>query len=397
MRNLETNPMKRKLLMFRTLIIALPVILLFGCNADEENSYCDLTGYAFYAGTSIPIASVNISVQSKSAISGIDGYYEIDDVPEGDQTLIATKEGYDNVSSNIKLVSGTNNCNIEITSSTFTHKIMGTITSKSNGQGISNCRVTVLNPDSTVSQLSAYTSSSGFYQIPSVPEGSRTLRLAEKCYLETQLNVTDSDLQYDAEFETEIVDARDGKAYGIVEIGEQVWMAENLNYGEIIDGELNQADNQITEKYSFYNDESNCNTYGGLYQWDEALQYQTGEDSQGVCPDGWHVPSDDEWTTLIDYIGGSDIGGNKLKEISTTYWHNPNTGATNESGFSALPGGHRMENGRFVNLGEYTTFWSSTEFSDHCSWYRQLENGISSVSRSEYEKYIGRSVRCIRN
>jgi uncharacterized protein (TIGR02145 family) len=389
--------MKRKHLMFRTFIIALLVVLFIGCNADEEVSYCDLSGYAFYAGTSIPIASVNISVQSKSAITDIDGFYEIDDIPDGNHTLIASKDGYDNVTSNIKLISGTNNCNVEITSSTYTHKIMGTLTSKSNGLGISNCRVTVLNPDSSVSQLYAYTSSNGFFQVASVPEGSRTIRFSEKCYLETQLNVSDSDLQYDAEFETEFVDIRDGKVYVIVEIGEQVWMAENLNYGEIIEGDLNQEENQIAEKYSFYNDESYCNTYGGLYQWDEAMQYQSGQGSQGVCPDGWHLPTDDEWTTLVDYIGGSDIGGDKLKEISTTYWHNPNTGATNESGFSALPGGHRMENGQFVNLGEYTTFWSSTEYSDHCSWYRQLENGISSVSRGEYEKYIGRSVRCIRN
>jgi uncharacterized protein (TIGR02145 family) len=259
----------------------------------------------------------------------------------------------------------------------------------------------VLNPDSTESQLFTYTSASGYYQIPAVPEGNRTLRLSEKCHFETQVMIAGSDYQFDAAFETEMTDNRDGKVYAVVEIEGKIWMAENLNYGERIDGIQAQVDNQVVEKFCYEDNESNCNTYGGLYQWNEMMQYSHTQGVQGICPDGWHLPTDDEWTALVNYLGGQNIAGGKLKEKGSTHWNLPNTDATNESGFSALATGCRLwdGDGQFVNLGNYTSFWSSTEGTVDISgaWYRYVEYNHSQILHYCRDKTMGRSVRCVRD
>lgn len=358
-----------------------------------------LEGYAYYASTTIPVSGVQLTVNNSSATTGGDGYYEINNIPEGNQILTASKEGYDNVSTNVELSSGTNDFNVEMTSASYTHNLFGNITSKSNGSGISNCRVAVLNPDGTESQLFTYTSSSGYYQIPTVPQGNRNLRITEKCYFETQIFMANSDYQYDAEFETEVTDPRDGKTYTVVEIGGKEWMAENLNYGERIDGNDEQTDNQIVEKYCYNDNVSNCNTYGGLYQWDEMMQYDNTHGIQGICMNGWHLPTDDEWTALVEYLGGDDIAGGKLKEKGTTHWDSPNTGATNESGFSALPSGYRKYNGYFDERGEYGYFWSSTIYGNGLgAWGRYLHSSNSKVKHNgNGAKEKGYSVRCVKD
>jgi uncharacterized protein (TIGR02145 family) len=110
----------------------------------------------------------------------------------------------------------------------------------------------------------------------------------------------------------------------------------------------------------------NYQTYGVLYNWPAAMAGMTSSSSnpsrvQGVCPTGWHLPSDAEWTELIDYLGGGEVAGGKLKETGTTHWESPNTGATNETGFTALPGGFRNYDGNFLNIGYNGLWWSATE------------------------------------
>lgn len=131
-----------------------------------------------------------------------------------------------------------------------------------------------------------------------------------------------------------------GRAYPTVKIGDQCWLKENLNVGSIIDGQQPQTDNSVLEKYCYDNKELNCEIYGGLYQWDEAMQYQSAGDAQGICPSGWHIPLSGELQMMIDFLGGDSVAGGKMKESGTGNWMPPNTGATNESGFSALPGGN---------------------------------------------------------
>ena len=185
-------------------------------------------------------------------------------------------------------------------------------------------------------------------------------------------------------------------------IGAKGWSAQNLNIGIRINGSLEQTDNQDIEKYCYFDLESNCDIYGGLYQGDEMMQYTATEGIQGICPAGWHLPTDGEWTVLTTYLGGEDVAGGKMKstgtiEVGTGLWYSPNTAATNSSGFTALPGGNRGGNGHFEYLTNYAGFWSSTENSSAGAWYRNLYYNGEGVSRFSYYKLYGFSCRCIQD
>jgi uncharacterized protein (TIGR02145 family) len=196
-------------------------------------------------------------------------------------------------------------------------------------------------------------------------------------------------------------DTRDGQTYNTVQIGEQCWMAENLNIGTIIPGANSMTNNAIIEKYCYDNNTANCDTYGGLYQWNEMMQYTSLPGVQGICPEGWHLPTDEEWTALTTFLGGQNIAGGKMKatgtiETSTGLWYNPNSGATNECGFTAIPGGTRNYfYGYFSNLGNLAYFWSSTECDFNIPWNRELGYDGASVSLDCYSENGGFSVRCV--
>ncbi len=148
-------------------------------------------------------------------------------------------------------------------------------------------------------------------------------------------------------------------------------------------------------------DEANCAIYGGLYEWPEAMQYVTTEGAQGICSDGWHIATNAEWTTLSDLLGESSIAGGKMKstgtiEAGTGLWHDPNTGATNESGFSGLPGGGRYDFGIFYDIGGYGHWWTSTEYFTN-AWYRSLDYITPEAGRYYNNKVLGYSVRCLRD
>lgn len=195
-----------------------------------------------------------------------------------------------------------------------------------------------------------------------------------------------------------LVDERDGQSYPTVQIGTQCWMAKNLNIGTRIDGANDMADNSIIEKYCNNDDPSNCSTYGGLYQWDEMMQYVTTEGVQGICPTGWHLPTDAEYTTLTDHLGGASVAGGKMKETGTSHWNSPNTGATNESGFTGLPGGYSIGGGSsYYSVGSYGNLWSTTQYSPSSPWYRSMYYGGGDVGRHSNNKAYGFSVRCLRD
>jgi uncharacterized protein (TIGR02145 family) len=200
----------------------------------------------------------------------------------------------------------------------------------------------------------------------------------------------------------------DGNVYQTVTIGTQVWMAENLKVTHYRNGDSipNVTDNNAwraltTGAYCEYNDDiSNVATYGRLYNW------YAVSDSRNIAPTGWHVPTDDEWKQLEMTLGMSQaqadsIGwrgtteGGKLKEVGTTHWLTPNTGATNESGFSALPGGYRyFYRGNYSDMGNSDYFWSSTQYSAY-AWYRTLYYNRSGLLRDLNYREDGFSVRCV--
>lgn len=197
---------------------------------------------------------------------------------------------------------------------------------------------------------------------------------------------------------TNVTDA-DGNVYNIVTIGTQKWMAKNLKTTKYKNGSAiplvtdgTAWSNLSTPGYCLYenNQTTYGNTYGALYNWHTV---NTGN----LCPTGWHVPTDGEWLILANFLGGDSVAGGKLKETGTTEWNSPNTGATNESGFTALPGGYRENNGTFGNIGEYGYWWSASEFDADNAWYRDLHYTMSYLSRFNYSKNLGFSVRCLKD
>lgn len=191
-------------------------------------------------------------------------------------------------------------------------------------------------------------------------------------------------------------DTRDNRIYGTVWIGGQCWMRQNLNYGGMIDGSTAMTQNGFVEKYCYDDTIINCTLYGGLYQWDELMAYGTNG-TQGICPDGWHVPSSTEFDDLASYLGGWTVAGGKMKQAGTVVWQPPNTGATNESGFTGLPGGYRSSvTSNFVTSGYECYFWSSTENSNN-SWSYRLYY-LNDDFQSDLDDHLyGFSARCIKD
>ncbi|MCX6162319.1 MAG: fibrobacter succinogenes major paralogous domain-containing protein [Ignavibacteriae bacterium] len=196
---------------------------------------------------------------------------------------------------------------------------------------------------------------------------------------------------------------KDGNVYKTVVIGTQEWMAENLNVEHYRNGDVipqvqdaKEWGKLTTGAWSYYNnDPANGKIYGKLYNW------YAVNDPRGLAPEGWRIPSDEEWTQLTDYLGGESIAGGKMK--ATTLWLSPNVGATNRSGFSAFPGDCRQDDGKFHyrvrndinNMLGY--FWSSSAYDYNYAWLRVLYYNYSVVYRHCFDKGNWFSVRCVRD
>jgi uncharacterized protein (TIGR02145 family) len=199
----------------------------------------------------------------------------------------------------------------------------------------------------------------------------------------------------------------DGNNYSTIIINGQEWMAENLRTTSYSNGDSitnvtdeTQWSNLSTGAWAHYNNDSQFeNPFGKLYNW------YAVKDSRNVCPTGWNVPSDNEWNTFINYLdpnadGGNiypNIAGGKMKSVGTQYWQSPNTDATNESGFSGLPGGYRNSYGIFHEAASHCYWWGSVEKSSNSAWYRCLFNSSGEAYRDFFLNSAGLSVRCIKN
>jgi uncharacterized protein (TIGR02145 family) len=204
-------------------------------------------------------------------------------------------------------------------------------------------------------------------------------------------------------------DSRDGHQYKVVLIGNQIWMAENLKYLPSVVGPATAGSTPYFYVYGYNGTvvadakaTANYNTYGVLYNWHAAMNAAASSTAkpsgvQGVCPTGWHLPSDAEWTQLFDYLGETSVAGGKLKETGTSHWSYPNTGATNETGFTALPGGRRDIDGSFNYVGDYGVWWSATEESANGAWFWDMSYSNGSVFKDYLYKQLGFSIRCVRD
>ena len=199
------------------------------------------------------------------------------------------------------------------------------------------------------------------------------------------------------------------QTYNTIQILSQCWMKENLNVGLRIDApDQMQTNNDIIEKYCYDNEPDSCTKYGGIYQWDEIMDYTTEEGTRGICPDGWHVPSDEEWKVLEGTadsqfgIGDSEWdaynkrgfdAGKNLKTISG--WEDGGNG-TDLFNFSGLPGGGLWDIW-FGSIGAFGSWWTSTESGNNLSWDHGFGLNHDDVSRNNPDKENGYSVRCIKD
>lgn len=198
-----------------------------------------------------------------------------------------------------------------------------------------------------------------------------------------------------------IMSDQNGNTYKTIVIGTQTWMAENLrttNYrnGDPIPNVTNATiwPPLTTGAYGNYEnttDKDKIATYGRLYNWFAVA------DSRKLAPAGWHIPTDEEWTTLTSFLGGESVAGGKMKEIGTTHWTTPNTGSTNESGFSATPTGFRMFDGSFHNLGNHGGYWSITQRHESSAWNRNLYNSDANCQGIVNPKNFGFAVRLVKD
>jgi uncharacterized protein (TIGR02145 family) len=198
---------------------------------------------------------------------------------------------------------------------------------------------------------------------------------------------------------TTLIKDIDGNVYHIIHIGNQEWLSENLKTTKYNDNsdipkvtDANVWNFISTAAYCWYNNDSakNKNTNGALYNWNTVK-------TSKLCPIGWHVPSDNEWTVLINFLGGESVSGGKLKERDFSHWHNPNYGATDEVGFMALPGGLRFYGGAYEFLSYGCYWWSSFQSTITGAWGRSIQNSSSSIDRGIFPTFFGLSVRCIRD
>ena len=194
----------------------------------------------------------------------------------------------------------------------------------------------------------------------------------------------------------------DGNIYHQVTIGTQVWLAENLKTtryrngdvipNETVDSLWNKLSNNSTGALCNYNNDVNTgNTYGFLYNWYAA------SDSRGLAPEGWHVASEADWQTLVTYLGGDTVAGGKLKEAGTAHWSSPNAGATNQSGFTALPAGLRVYSGKFEMMGTMGLFWTSTPSDDYSGFNCGLFNETAGAVIDGKRRGYGFTVRAVKN
>jgi uncharacterized protein (TIGR02145 family) len=182
-----------------------------------------------------------------------------------------------------------------------------------------------------------------------------------------------------------------GKTYHTVQIGNQCWFKENLDIGTMIKGDEDQKDNGVIEKYCFNDDTNNCNKYGGLYQWNEAMQYSSADHTQGICPSGWHIFTKEEYQALEKTVNKD---GNSLKAQGQGIGV---TAGTNTTGFSGLFAGYRKGHGGFSEQSQHTYYWARTEADSGTVYNMHLGEDTCTVDLYYYGKTDGFSIRCIKN
>jgi uncharacterized protein (TIGR02145 family) len=320
----------------------------------------DIRGSVKDEETSEPIqgATVKLNQTSDLTHSGDDGVYLIKNIDHGNYKIQASKHGHVRITEDVEVFSGTTQTidfNLgripwpDLSESVLAFNLDSTLLSFI----ISNTSTGTLTYNLIPSQSwITVTPSVGIISNTDTiivtidrPEISDSINYDETIKLKSSIGPNElPDILIDV-CVNGIYDPRSKTNYPVVKIGSQRWMAKNLNVGDFIYSWKITSDNNIIEKWCYNNVESNCDIYGGLYQWPEMMQYNPSDSgiigtTQGICPDGYHIPTVSEWDILASSLGGMEVAGGKLKETGTIHWLPPNKAANNESGFTALPAGY---------------------------------------------------------
>jgi len=369
------------------LTFSIIVTLFFSCKTEEIILHGNIKGSVTDAETHEPIqtAKVKLNPSNDTTSTGNDGTYYFEKITPGDYEIQVSKFAYATSTKNVTVTPA------EIQKIDFTlNKIPYPIFSeKYLDFGFDSIlkSFTITNTGSGELKYSLTTSQDWITVDPAMGNAtteSDTIKviinrtgLSESKHIESIeiiSNIGQDVIRDTVDVLVNGVIDQDRNYYGIVTINTQTWLAENLNTGIVIPHYMEPTDNGIVEKNCYEDNTNNCSIYGGLYTLHEMMDYNPSDTgiigtTQGICPAGWHIPTDNEWSTLIYYLGGEPIAGAALKEADTTHWQFPNEGATNETGFTALPGGEMVRDddystnpndNKFGGLEIMANFWASS-------------------------------------
>ena len=386
------------------------VISLYCCVPDEIILHGDISGYVSDAENSQPLQAVSIelnqsNVTAASTSTSSDGLYILKKLRPGNYEIQASKPIYEKATKNVTVNSEfTTEINFALNgiprivfSDTYLDfgldSTINSFTISNSGKGELIYFLTTNQDWITVtpSDGEATTETDTFkvtIDRTGLSENKQKVEITIISIIGQNTQVDTVNVFVNGVFDTEM------HYYGMVTIGTQTWMAENLNSGSMIylnDGAV-QTNNDIIEKYCYEDLESNCDIYGGSYLWDEMMDWHPEDNgivgtTQGICPAGWHIPTDNEWRTLESYL--SINPGGKMKDTSSL-WRSPNVGATNESGFTALPRDSR---------GEVATIWKSElrEFTTNAEYIRLYNNSADIDHAGASRSTMRAAVRCIKD
>jgi len=411
------------------LVNILLVISLYCCVPDEVILHGNISGYVTTSETSEPLNSASIELnQSNITIdttsTGNDGSYLIKNISPGNYELEVSKSTFEKKTKNVNVVSTkTSNINFEIRM--LAHPLISDSYLDFGLDSVTRT-FTISNAGAGTLRYSLFTNQN--WIVIDSKEGEIT---TETDTIEVAVSRTGLSGKKDKgeiyisyyvgnELEESILEVLvngvmdiDGNYYGAVTIGSQTWLSENLNTGESVVDFWHQPDydNGKIDRYCICINDC-CDVYGGGYQWPEMMDYPGVDDTtgmiQGICPAGWHIPSLNEWLTLIEYLGGVSVAGGMLKDTGTIedgtgLWKAPNTGASNHSGFTALPGGSPYRDPfatGAAGIGELTEFWTSSKndlsYPSILLWWNRSEVSITTIPTQDEYQWPA-YVRCIKD
>lgn len=353
-----------------------------------------ISGQVFDKDTKEPLRGVKIILDSLVDYTDTSGYYQFLNFSQGTYFITAEMENYFLYEGEVILSSREITFDIELDFRIA--EIFGIVKDSYTGEILKNVRVSLNNEEYMSDQ-------NGYFEFLGLVKGTYIITADDESYkypfYSEHILLVNKNQNYDILLlnvcsENTTV-TYDGKDYSTVQIDNQCWFKENLDVGTMIasyNTDDNQTDNGIIEKYCYNNDLLNCDTYGALYQWNEAMQYEKGEGSQGICPTGWHIPSLDDMQSLRNVVDGSS---NELK----VFGEGRDEGVgTNNSGFSALLGGNREhQTGGFNSINSRTRFWISNEYIENWPYIMSLRNYNDIIYVDDSYVNRGYSIRCLKD